>query len=334
MKFIDEALIEVIAGDGGNGCISFRREKFVPKGGPDGGDGGHGGSVRFIASNRLTTLMDIRFRKKFVAPSGGHGQGVQKTGHSGEDIVITVPTGTLIWDTASNVLLVDLSKGDQEFVVAKGGRGGKGNMQFKSSTNQAPRIAQKGTPGEERKIRLELKLLADVGLVGFPNAGKSTLLSSISNARPKIADYPFTTKIPHLGVVAYKDESFVMADIPGLIEGAHEGVGMGVQFLRHIERTKLLVYLIDPCDPEREDPVAAWKDLQSELEQYHPQLVQKPALIVFNKMDLPEAKEKAAKATRALQKKGCEVLTISAVAKKGTELLLAQIVQALKKNAD
>jgi len=329
MKFIDEAIIEVIAGDGGEGCISFRREKFIPKGGPDGGDGGNGGSVIFRATKNITTLMDIRHRRTFRAERGDRGKGSQMTGRSGEDLVVSLPAGTLIWDEDKKVLIKDLSNAGEDLVVAKGGKGGKGNLYYVSSTNQAPRRTKPATKGENLHVRLELKLLADVGLVGFPNAGKSTLLSSISNARPKIADYPFTTKWPHLGVVKYKDREFVMADIPGLIEGAHAGAGLGHQFLRHIERTRALVYLIDPCDPERGDPLKAWQDLRVELGQHDKDLLEKPSIVVLNKVDLPEVQEKLKKAKLAFKRKGCTVTEISAATRKGLEPLLAKLVTLL-----
>ncbi|MDP2600027.1 MAG: GTPase ObgE [Deltaproteobacteria bacterium] len=323
MKFIDEAIIHVKAGDGGNGCISFRREKYVPRGGPDGGDGGHGGHCIVRARTGLTTLMDVRYRKEFKADSGTNGMGKKMFGRRGEDAVIVVPVGTLIKDAASGKVLADMTKPDEEFIVAKGGRGGKGNARFATSTNQAPRKAEEGKPGEEKTIKLELKLLADVGLIGFPNAGKSTLISAISNARPKIADYPFTTKVPHLGVVELGDErSFVVADIPGLIEGAHQGAGMGIQFLKHIERTKVLLHLIDIHGPLHEDPLKAYKTLRAELKAFSPDLLHKPEIIVLTKMDISEVKGKAAKI-------GKEVFTVSAAKREGLKPLLEKVWSCL-----
>lgn len=283
--FIDEAIIEVEAGAGGNGCVSFRREKYVPRGGPDGGDGGRGGDVVLVADESLNTLLDYHYRTRYKAENGGHGAGSHRKGRNGETLVLRVPVGTLVYDADTGELLVDLSRHGQRFIVARGGKGGRGNAAFATPTRQAPRFAEKGLPGEKRRLRLELKLLADVGLVGMPNAGKSTLLSRVSAARPKIAAYPFTTLTPHLGVVRYEDKTFVMADIPGLIEGAHAGVGLGHQFLRHIERARLLLYLLDVSPYAEPDPLTAFEILQRELQLYSPALLQKPALIALNKID-------------------------------------------------
>src|SRR4030095_5051963 len=286
MRFIDEAKIFLKAGDGGNGCASFRREAHEPRGGPDGGDGGAGGSIVFIADAQLSTLSDFRYRHEFKAPRGEHGRGKDQYGKSGEDLRVRVPVGTLVKDE-DGAVLADLSAPSEKFVGARGGRGGRGNIHFKSSTNRGPRRADPGEPGEERWIRLELKLLADVGLIGRPNAGKSTLLSKISRARPKIADYPFTTLYPVLGVVEpppggrKRDfPSFTVADIPGLIEGAHEGAGVGAQFLRHIERTQLFLHLVDVSDPEV-DPFVAYEEIREELKAYHPALLKRPEWILF-----------------------------------------------------
>lgn len=332
MKFIDEAIIEVKAGDGGNGCVSFRREKFVPKGGPDGGDGGNGGSCIFRAKSGLTTLMDLKYRKRFEAESGEHGRGKQQFGKKGKDVLVDVPVGTVLWNVGKNKIVADFTKQSQTFTVAKGGRGGRGNARYATATRQAPRIAQEGKKGEAHVLRLELKLLADVGLIGFPNAGKSTLISVISNARPKIADYPFTTKVPHLGVVRVDEgKSFVVADIPGLIEGAHMGKGMGVQFLKHIERTRLLLHLIDMTDPEHPDPLKAYEALRGELKGFDLKLLQKPEIILLTKTDLPEVKEKAKKACQLFEKRGSHVMAVSAAKHEGLKPLLQKVSQWVQK---
>jgi GTPase len=286
--FVDEVDIHVTAGSGGNGCLSFRREKFVPRGGPDGGDGGAGGSVFIVASPTKNTLIDFRYHPEFKAGRGRHGQGSNRTGHSAADLEIHVPIGTLVFesDGGARRLVADLAHDGQRVLVARGGRGGRGNAQFVSSTNRAPRRTEPGETGEERSLRLELKLLADVGLVGFPNAGKSTLISRISAARPKIADYPFTTLTPNLGVVSLSDDrSFVVADVPGLIEGAHRGLGLGHQFLRHLERTKVLVHLVDVSGASGRDPVTDLDTVRRELELFQPTLAAKPQLVAANKMD-------------------------------------------------
>jgi GTPase len=280
----DRATIDVLAGSGGSGAVSFRREKYVPKGGPDGGDGGDGGSVVLVVNDQMRTLLDFQFRARFAAPSGAHGSGNQKSGRSGEDLVVAVPPGTLVLDAATGSLLADLVEPDARFVAARGGRGGRGNARFATPTRQAPRKAQPGRPGEERKLLLELRLIADVGIVGFPNVGKSTLLARVSAARPKIADYPFTTLEPHLGLVRVREEqSFVMADLPGLIEGAHEGRGLGHDFLRHIQRTRTLLMLIDSAS---EDPVGDREKLNRELREYSEDLTRKPSVIAMSRADL------------------------------------------------
>jgi len=287
VKFVDSARIHVKAGNGGNGCVSFRREKYVPKGGPDGGDGGRGGHVYLRANAQLSTLLDFRYKKHYEADRGVHGQGSKKAGRTGKDVVINVPCGTLVRDVASGSLLFDLTEDGQEVLLAEGGHGGRGNPHFTTSTRQAPRYAEPGGKGQELEVEFELKLMADVGLVGFPNAGKSTLISVLSSARPKIADYPFTTLVPNLGIVRYGEyKSFVMADIPGIIEGAAEGRGLGLQFLRHIERTKVLAILVS-CDTE--DPLAEYKLLLDELKRFNPELLDKPRIAVLTKMDvIPE----------------------------------------------
>jgi GTP-binding protein len=286
--FLDHATIQVRSGRGGNGIVSFRREKYIPKGGPDGGNGGNGGSIIIRADKQLATLMDFRYRRNYNAPDGERGQGANKTGKSGTDITLRVPVGTIINDPATGKQLADLTADGDEIIVAHGGRGGKGNAEFATSTKQAPRIAQPGTPGEVRTLDLQLKLLADVGLIGFPNAGKSTLISRISAAKPKIADYPFTTLIPNLGIVSFGDyQSFVVADMPGLIEGAHEGKGLGIRFLQHIERTRVLVFLIESVS---EDPRNDYETLLSELRSYSKPLAKKPHIIAFTKIDLADKK--------------------------------------------
>jgi GTP-binding protein len=280
----DRARIEVIAGRGGNGSVSFRREKYVPKGGPDGGDGGHGGSVILRANPHLRTLLDFQSRTRFEAQNGAHGSGNQKSGRSGEDLIVEVPAGTLVVDDGTGDRLADLVEAGAEFVAARGGRGGRGNARFATPTRQAPREAQPGREGEERRLRLELRLIADVGLVGFPNVGKSTLLARVTAARPKIADYPFTTLEPHLGLVRVGEErSFVMADLPGLIEGAHAGKGLGHEFLRHIWRTRVLAILVDSLSP---DPARELAALRHELSSYHEDLARKPAVVVLSRSDL------------------------------------------------
>ena len=291
--FIDEAKIWVKAGDGGNGCVAFRREKYVPRGGPSGGDGGDGGDVVLESTEHLNTLLPFRYNREFRGERGHHGEGSNCHGREGEDTVIRVPVGTIVYEEESSERLFDFTAAGQRFLVARCGRGGRGNARFASSTNRAPRRADPGGTGEERRLRLELKLLADVGLVGFPNAGKSTLISRLSAAHPKIADYPFTTLEPCLGVVAVGEEgSFVLADIPGLIEGAHQGHGLGTRFLRHIERTRLLVHLIEVSDTGR-DPAEDFRVVRNELEQFSPALLEKPVVVVANKIDQPGAAERA-----------------------------------------
>lgn len=300
MKFIDEARIEVIGGRGGNGCASFRREKFIPKGGPDGGDGGRGGSVWAVADRNINTLIDYRYARRHSATNGEHGSGADCYGAAGSDIELRMPVGTMVMDEESGGLIADLATHGQRVLLAKGGDGGLGNLHFKSSTNRAPRQKTPGQPGEHRWLRLELKVLADVGLLGMPNAGKSTLISAVSNARPKIADYPFTTLHPNLGVVRLEAErGFVIADIPGLIEGAAEGAGLGHQFLRHLARTRLLLHVIDVCpsDPEA-DPVRDARALVAELKRYDPALHRKPRWLVFNKIDLVPVEERDAVVAR------------------------------------
>jgi GTP-binding protein len=331
MKFVDQVRISIKAGDGGNGAVAFRREKYVERGGPSGGDGGKGGSVIFEADPRLTTLLDYRYERHHRARSGGHGMGNDRNGADAEDLVLKVPVGTLIRDTDSGEVLVDLAKEGQRFVAAKGGRGGLGNMNFATATRQTPRFAQPGTPGEERNLMLELKLLADVGLLGFPNAGKSTLLSRVSRARPKIADYPFTTLVPQLGLVNYRDQrSFVMADIPGLIERASEGAGLGHQFLRHIERCRILIHLVDlSAMGEGRAPVKDWQVVNRELSRYSAALAHKQQLIAATKMDLPFARQRLPKFAAAMKRRGLKVFPISAVTGEGVQELMDAAAEAV-----
>jgi GTPase len=332
--FIDEAKIRVRAGDGGNGCVAFRREKFVPRGGPSGGDGGKGGDVIMESSERHNTLVHFRFNPEYKAQRGRHGEGSKKTGREGQDIVLKVPVGTILFDDATGERIHDFSHPDERIVIARGGRGGRGNAQFATSTHQAPREAEPGRAGEERNYRLELKLLADVGLVGYPNVGKSTLISRISAARPKIADYPFTTLQPNLGVAVVgrppQEKSFVVADIPGLIEGAHTGAGLGTQFLRHIERTRLLVHLVDVSDSSgRPDPVKDVEVIMGELASFGAHLEQKLMIMAASKIDIAN-KEKLAKLRRHCKKQGIELFPISAVTGKGIDELKYAIAEKLE----
>ncbi len=333
MKFIDEAVVEVQAGNGGNGCVSFRREKYVPMGGPDGGDGGRGGDVIFETDEGLTTLMDVKFHRHFRAGRGGHGLGKQMYGAAGKDVIVRVPVGTIVKDAGTMEVMADLDSYPLSCVVAAGGKGGKGNMRFTSSTNQAPRKATKGTEGERRKLMLELKLLADVGVIGLPNAGKSTLVASVSNARPKIADYPFTTKSPTLGVVSVKKGAgFVIVDIPGLIEHAHEGAGLGFQFLRHIERTRAFIHLIDLIDPAYPDPVKNYKTIRGELGSYNEALLERPEIIALTKMDVPDAGELREEAIKALKKvTKSAIMCISAATHDGVKELMIEAWKTLKR---
>ena len=329
MKFIDEAFITVQSGDGGRGCISFRREKFVPRGGPDGGDGGKGGDVLLKSSSHRRTLYPFRFKRQFKAKSGAHGQGKQRAGRKGDDLIIEIPPGTLIIDEESNEILKDFTQPDETYIIAEGGRGGQGNSRFKSSTHRAPRFAQPGEPGQFRKLKLELKLLADVGLIGLPNAGKSTLISVISSATPKIADYPFTTLTPTLGVVsAGWGEPFVVADIPGLIEGAHTGVGLGTRFLRHVERTRVLVHLIDISQIDPDNPLAEYETINRELAQYSSELLQKPQIVVLNKIDLPDTKNAVNAFKASVQDR--EILQISAATRKNVQKLTSKMMKYLE----
>ena len=327
--FVDEVDIHVFAGSGGNGCLSFRREKFVPRGGPDGGDGGGGGSVYVVATPTKNTLIDFRYHPEFKAKRGQHGQGSNKTGHTADDLEIPVPIGTLVYEKGPDGdlrLLADLAQEGQRVLVANGGRGGRGNARFVSSTNRAPRRTEPGEEGEEKLLRLELKLLADVGLVGFPNAGKSTLISRISAARPKIADYPFTTLAPNLGVVTLSgDRSFVVADVPGLIKGAHEGHGLGDQFLRHIERTKVLVHLVDVSGASGRDPVEDFDVIFEELRLFSPQVVAKPHLVAASKIDAVTDASGLTELEPHVRGRGLPFHRISGVTGEGVDALLEAV---------
>ncbi len=331
MKFVDEAQILVSAGKGGNGCISFRREKFIPLGGPDGGDGGNGGSVWLEADENLNTLIDFRHQRQFRAQSGQSGMGRQAFGKAGEDIVIRVPIGTEVINVETDEIIGDLTAHGDRLLVAQGGIGGKGNVHFKSSVNRAPRKAGTGTPGEEREIRLELKLLADVGLLGFPNAGKSTFIRAVSAATPKVADYPFTTLYPNLGVVSVEmDRSFVIADIPGLIEGAADGAGLGSLFLRHVQRTRVLLHLVDmaPFD-EGVDPATQVRAIENELRKYDPAMLEKPRWLVLNKADLLPEEERQARAEALVKELDWKApwFMVSAIGREGTWPIVLKIQQ-------
>jgi len=322
MQFIDEARILVKAGDGGNGCLAFRREKYVPRGGPSGGDGGRGGDVVLVASSQQNTLLQFRFNPEHRAGRGRHGEGSNCTGADGNSLEISVPVGTVVYDDSTGERLVDFTEPGQRFVAARGGRGGRGNARFVSSSHQAPTEHEPGRPGEEKRLRLELKLLADVGLVGFPNAGKSTLISRISAARPKIADYPFTTLEPNLGVVQLENfRSFVVADIPGLIEGAHTGHGLGIQFLRHIERTRLLAHLVDVSEASGRNPVDDFETVMQELASYGDELASKPMIVVATKMDAAQDPDRVASLRTIAKERGLAFFEISSVTGQGIDAL-------------
>jgi GTPase len=334
MKFVDEAEIKVKAGTGGNGCLSFRREKFAPFGGPNGGDGGNGGSIFFVTDQNLNTLVDFRFCKIFEAGRGEDGMGSQCTGKDGDDLTIRVPVGTLVYDSDTDELIIDLNKPDQKICIAKGGFHGFGNLYFKSSTNRAPRQTTKGKPGEERNLRLELKLLADVGLLGLPNAGKSTFIRAVSAARPKVADYPFTTLYPNLGVVSTgAEKSFVVADIPGLIEGAAEGAGLGIQFLKHLARTSILLHIVDLAPLDGSDPVDAVKTITKEIKKFSKDLAKKECWLVLNKIDLlskADLETKTEELIKKLKWRG-KVYQISAIKKIGTKEICYKIMDYFTK---
>lgn len=334
MAFVDEAKFFVKAGDGGNGCVSFRREKFVPKGGPDGGDGGDGGSVIIEASGRLTSLIDFRYRSHFIAERGAHGQGKKMHGRRGKDAVMKVPVGSLIKDAETGELLADLINDGDRYLAAKGGRGGAGNVHFASAQNRTPRRAGKGKPGQEKWLRVELKLLADVGLIGLPNAGKSTLLSKLSAANPKVASYPFTTLEPQLGVLHFEyGNSCIIADIPGLIEGAHEGAGLGHKFLKHIERTSVLLHVID-ASCEGEEPLQHFRLLENELRQYNEELVGREYLVVLNKTDLIDDEDRIDGLKKLFESQGVKTLAISAMTGRGLEALKQVLADILEEKKD
>lgn len=332
MKFVDEVKIRVESGRGGHGCVSFRREKYVPKGGPDGGDGGKGGDVLLRASDNKHTLLDFRYRNLFKADSGRHGMGKNRHGRGGEELLLEVPVGTVVKDPSNGSVLADLDGVGKEWIAAHGGRGGRGNAHFVSSTRQVPRFAQDGQDGEAHELLLELKLMADVGLVGLPNAGKSTLIASVSAATPKIADYPFTTLVPVLGVVALDDgRPFVMADIPGLIEGAHRGVGLGIRFLRHIERTKVLAHVIDISSVSLQDPTLPYRQVEHELTSYSDAMAGKRRIVVLNKMDLAPDAEFVETVETAYRAMGYPVFSVSAAQRRGTRDMVGFLTRLLSK---
>ncbi len=326
MKFVDQVKIEVKAGDGGRGCVSFLREKFIPRGGPDGGDGGDGGSVYFVVDKALTTLLDYRYLHHCKAKNGGPGLGKTKHGKNGESLTLRMPQGTLVYDDETDELLADLTAVGEPLLILPGGKGGRGNARFATSTNRAPRHAQPGIEGEVKTLRLELKLLADVGLVGLPNAGKSTLISSVSAAKPKIADYPFTTLVPNLGVVPYGGfKTMVMADIPGLIAGASEGQGLGTRFLRHVERTDLFLHLVDTSCMQEGDPFANFEMINDELKQYADSLTGKPQIVVLTKIDVSEVRERVASLSGRFESLGFAVFAVSAVTGEGLQELVTAV---------
>jgi GTP-binding protein len=331
MQFVDYVKINVKAGSGGRGCISFRREKYVPRGGPDGGDGGRGGHIIFRATDRLNTLLDLRYQREYKAEKGQHGMGKKMHGKDGKDLIVPVPVGTVIKDAYTGDILIDLDRAGKEAIVARSGRGGLGNAHFATPTRQAPRFAQKGEEGETRHLIAELKLFADVGLIGLPNAGKSTLLSVISSARPKIADYPFTTLTPVLGVVKLENyRSFVVADIPGLIEGAHKGVGLGFQFLRHVERTSVLLHLVDISDTGKGDPVENVEKVNKELELYNPKLIEKLQVVIGTKLDIAGNKKRLNRLVQYCKTNNVDFLSVSAVTGRGIKQLLSYLSVKVK----
>ena len=332
MKFVDEVMIRVEAGDGGNGCASFRREKYVPRGGPSGGDGGDGGSVVLTVDPGLSTLLDLAYPQTLRAGRGEHGRGKEQHGKRGADLVLRVPAGTLVYDADGGELLGDLRAAGEPLVVARGGRGGRGNVHFATSTNQAPRRAEPGTPGAQRNLRLELRVLADAGLLGFPNVGKSTLIRAVSAARPRVADFPFTTLVPHLGVVRVDDDtSFVLADVPGLIPGAHAGQGLGTRFLRHLARTAVLVHLLDVSGLTGRDPVADYDAINRELELTSPRLAAKPQIVVAGKLDLAETRARLPAVRDAFAGRGISLHAVSGATGEGTAALTSVVAEAVRR---
>lgn len=331
VKFIDEAKIYVQSGKGGKGCASFRREKFIPRGGPNGGDGGDGGDVILVAKENMTSLLDYRYKQHYKSQSGEPGRGKDQHGKSAPSLFIPVPVGTVVTDLSAGEILGDLSQDEQTLFVAKGGRGGRGNARFATSTNQAPKRADPGGEAQEKTLLLELKLVADVGIIGFPNAGKSTLISRMSAARPKIADYPFTTLVPNLGVVSYDEgKTYVVADIPGLIKGAHEGAGLGTKFLRHIERTRILIHLIDLSPFTERDPIEDYHAMNGELEAYSPNLKEKPQIVALNKIDLTEARERLEEIKAYFSKSGQKVFPVSSATGEGVRGLTLEAGRRLE----
>jgi GTP-binding protein len=331
IRFIDEAKIYVRSGRGGKGCVSFRREKFVPRGGPDGGNGGNGGDIVLKATANKNSLLDHRYKQHYRAKNGQHGSGKNQHGKSAPSLIIPVPIGTVVKNYQTDEIIGDLVLDGQEIVVARGGRGGKGNSHFKTSVNRAPKYAEQGEEGEEKTVKLELKLLADVSVIGFPNAGKSTLISKISAAHPKVADYPFTTLTPNLGVVSYDEgKTFVVADVPGLIKGAHAGAGLGIRFLKHIERSKVIIHLIDMSPLAKRDPVEDYKILNNELDSYSPDLKKKPQIVALNKIDINEAEEKLVEIRKKFKKIGVEVFPISALTGEGIKEIIREAARHLR----
>jgi GTP-binding protein len=331
MRFVDEAVVHVRAGKGGAGAVAFLREKYRPKGGPAGGDGGKGGDVVFVADGSLTTLLDFKFEPRHFARNGENGRGKDQHGKAGDDLRVRVPAGTRIVDAETGELIADLTTANDEAIVAHGGKGGRGNARYATSTNQAPRYAQPGLPGEERMLRLELHLLADVGLVGYPNVGKSSLIRVVSAARPRVADYPFTTLVPHLGVVRVDEADFVLADIPGLIEGAHRGHGLGTRFLRHLSRTRLLIHLLDVSGLTGRDPVEDYDRINRELELFDPELARKPQIVAANKIDLAEARQALPEVRARLAERGIELEAVSTVTREGVAELLRKVASRLER---
>jgi GTP-binding protein len=332
VKFVDSCEVKVVAGDGGRGCIAFRRERYIPHGGPSGGDGGKGGDIVFVGDAGKTTLLDVAISKRLAGERGEHGRGKDQYGKAGRDLVVHVPVGTQVFDAAGSALLFDVDAIDKQVVVARGGRGGRGNIHFATPYDRAPRRADPGEAGEERSLRLELKVMADVGLLGFPNVGKSTFIRAVSRARPKVADYPFTTLVPHLGVVAVdSDHSFVIADIPGLIPGAASGAGLGIRFLKHVERTRALLHLVAVDPGEGRDPVADFDAINAELAKFDPKLAARPQVVAMNKADLPDSHEAFKKAKRRFARRGIELRLVSAATSEGVRELLFELYALVKK---